>query len=345
VRTLLTLTLLLALAGSAGSATAPKKRTPTPAGPIEAIAMDGPRVAFDVGAKFRPGPTCNKVYVWNVLTGAVQTVSGKATCTADNTSTGAGVREVAIAGKRVAWIANLGGNSESDDYLYTASLPKPKERRIAFARRSGVAGGALAGDWIGGLVGAGNVLAANMWTTAGLKNMVLTATLNRVNGTGLHPIASGVDSMVARSTDGARVAVLRSNGTVGVYSSAGGPPLQIAPTSSKEIALRGDLLAVLTKTRGIEVYNSHTGARLHTWPVPSAAAHLDLASGLAVYALGRQIHVLNVTTGRDRVLDALTHRVAAVELEPQGLVYVVNKRLGRRTVARLFFVPMKRLPR
>ena len=344
MRSLLTVVLLLALTGSAGSATKPK-RAPTPAGPIEAIAMDGPRVAFDVGARFRPGPTCNKVYVWNVVTGAVQTVSGKATCQADNSSTGQGVRELALAGKRVAWIANVGGNSESDDYLYTASLPKPRERRVAFARRTGVVGSFLAGDWIGGLVGAGNLLAVNTWTTAGPKSMVLTATLSRFDAGGVHPIASGVDSMVARSTDGARIAVLRTNGTVGIYSSAGALQGQVTPSSSKEIALRGDLLAVLTKTRTIEVFNSHTGARLHAWPVPSAAAHLDLAGNLAAYSLGRQIHLLNVRTGRDNVLDALTQRVAAVELEPQGLVYAVNKRLGRRTVGRLFFIPMKRLLR
>ena len=38
-------------------------------------------------------------------------------------------REIAVAGTRLAWIVNEGGNTESSDVLYTASLPGPKERR------------------------------------------------------------------------------------------------------------------------------------------------------------------------------------------------------------------------
>jgi hypothetical protein len=99
---------------------------------IQAIDMDGARVAYDVRT-----PACNKLFVWNVQSGGAARVSGRRTCAADSTSTGAGVRDVAVAGRRVAWIVNLGGNTESDDYLYTASLPKPKETLLASAIRTG----------------------------------------------------------------------------------------------------------------------------------------------------------------------------------------------------------------
>ena len=128
---------------------------------IEALAMDGSWLAYDV----RGSTACNKLFVWNVQTGAGAVVSGKATCDADGTSTGAGVREIAIAGPRIAWIVNQGGNTESDDYLYTASLPKPKEKLLAGGVRTGDIDGGLAGDGISGLVGGGDRLAVNRWTT------------------------------------------------------------------------------------------------------------------------------------------------------------------------------------
>ena len=59
--------------------------------------------------------------------------SGKATCGADSTSTGGGVTQIAVAGKRVAWIVNQGGNTESSDSLYTADAARPER---APARRA-----------------------------------------------------------------------------------------------------------------------------------------------------------------------------------------------------------------
>ena len=81
----------------------------------------------------RPG---HKFIVWNVLTGKTTKVSGRITDQADGTSTGHGVRELAIAGQRVAWIINQGGNTESDDYLYTSLLAKPAEKKLASASRT-----------------------------------------------------------------------------------------------------------------------------------------------------------------------------------------------------------------
>ena len=89
-------------------------------------------------------------------------MSGKRTYQADTTSTGYGVRELAIAGKRVAWIINQGGNSESDDYLCASSVVKPKERDLGQAMRSGPYSSSP-GDWISGLVGSGSVIAVNRW--------------------------------------------------------------------------------------------------------------------------------------------------------------------------------------
>ena len=315
--------------------------------------MDGPWVAYDVASDV--GRPCNRVYVWNVLTGATMAVSGKQTCHADDTSTGSGVRELAVAAPRVAWIVNQGGNSESDDYLYTSSFPRPKERRLASAIRTGeVSGvaicggphaGGLAGTWIGCLVGNGGFLAVNRWSTDKSDN-VTSARLQRI-GTGLRTIVSGAGSMDAVSTDGKQVAVLRADGSVGLYSTAGKLLRVVTPSTAKEAAVRGDYLVVLTKTNTLEVFNSHSGKRLHVWRVAKRAAFLDVSSKMAAYAaplaggrLPHAVHVLRLPTGKDRVVArnrAIANQIRGVELEPTGLAYA---RFGR-----VVFVPMSRLLR
>jgi len=208
--------LVSGVTGAAATHAANAKRT---SGWIEALAMDGSRAAYDVGA--RSGPSvCNRVFVWNVLTGSAARVSGKGTCNADSTSTGTGVRELAVVGTRVAWIVNLGGNTESDDYLYTASLPRPKERMLASAVRRGNVDGILQGTSLGGLVGSDVLLAVNSWSTDS-KNAVSGASLRVIGRSGLTTMATGQAVTLARSTDLGRVAVLRPDGTVGVYAASG----------------------------------------------------------------------------------------------------------------------------
>lgn len=110
-------------------------------------------------------------FVWNVGAGSTRTVSGKHTRGwSDSSSTGAGVFELAIAGSCVAWIVNVGGNLEGDDYLFTSSTLKPKER--CSPRRRATATPALggrqsdcAGPWLGRLVGSGKLMVFNHWTT------------------------------------------------------------------------------------------------------------------------------------------------------------------------------------
>ncbi|MFN2579441.1 MAG: iron chelate uptake ABC transporter family permease subunit, partial [Pyrinomonadaceae bacterium] len=96
-------------AAALAAPTAPQPRVKNTKGHIEWLAMDGPLLAYDVKGT-RPD-YCNKLFVWNVQTGGGALVSGRDTCEADDSSTGGGVVEVAVAGKRVAWIVNQGGNT------------------------------------------------------------------------------------------------------------------------------------------------------------------------------------------------------------------------------------------
>jgi hypothetical protein len=326
--------LLVAFDGSA--ATGPRIVQKSTPGEIESLAMDGSRIAYDVSAKYSPR-RCNTVYVWNVSRNTTTRVSGRQTCGADNTSTGAGVRELALGGSRVAWIVNQGGNSESGDYLYAALVARPGERVLASAFRTGDTSGILTGNWLGGLVGAGKFLAVNHWATDS-HGEVRTASLERVAAR-LSDLAQGVETMTARSTDGRQLAVLRADGTVGIYSSRAQLRRTVVPSSAQEVALRGDYLVVLTKTSTLEVYNSHSARRLRTWRA-AGAVHLDTSSGLAAYSAGRTVHVVRLTTGKSVFGARAAATVGAVQLEPSGLAYAFR---GPGGTGRIVFVPMGRL--
>jgi len=330
--------LVSGVAGATATHSANAKRT---SGWIEALAMDGPRAAYDVDA--RGGSSgCNRLFVWNVLTGSSARVSGKGTCNADSTSTGAGVRELAVAGTRVAWIVNLGGNTESNDYLYTASLRRPKERVLAAAVRRGDVDGILQGSWLGGLVGSDDLLAVNSWSTDS-KDAVSGASLRVIAPSGLTTIATGQAATLARSADLGRVAVLRPDGTVGTYTTSGALLRAVVPAPAKEVALRKDYLVVLTKARALEIYNANTGAFIRKWPVPAGAEHLDVHSGIAVYSLGRQVRALRLATGTDVVLTTARRAIEDVEIEAPGVIYAFNTVKGTKDIGNVAFVPLSRV--
>lgn len=342
--------LLVALDGAAAAKPKPRslqKRTP---GLVEALAMDGSRIAYDVAGNYGSGTRCNEVYIWNLARNVTTRVSSRQTCGADNTSTGAGVRELALAGGRVAWIVNQGGNSESGDYLYVASVARPHERVVGSAFRTGSVDGILTGNWLGGLVGSKSFLGVDHWATD-TNGAVTRARLQRI-GTRLVDLAEGAGTMLAQSTDGRLVAVRRADGTTGMYSTHGALLRTVTPKQgATEIAVRGDYLAVLTTASTLEVYNSHSGRRLHTWRVAHGARSLDVSSGLAVYAApfpsggyARVVHVRRLLGGRDRVLTTTAPELTAVQLEPAGLAYAFSRIAGGRPGS-VVFVPMSRVVR
>ena len=212
----------LALGGAAaGSTSKSRPKVRHIQGRIEALALDGSRIAYDVG----PQGVANKVLVWNVSTGKTTTVSGKHTRSADDSSTGSGVIQLAIAGSRVAWLVNVGGNTEGDDYLYSSSVTKPKERQVATEQRLGESCPGrsqtnCAGQWLGGLVASGNLIALNRWTTDAAGS-VIDGGLYVLSGTTMKTVANGGITVEAASADGGRVAVLHPGIGVVVYSSAG----------------------------------------------------------------------------------------------------------------------------
>jgi hypothetical protein len=312
--------------------------------------MSGGRIAYDLMARTGAATPCNKVLVWNALRGSTTRISGPQTCSADSTSTGAGVRELALAGDRVAWIVNRGGNTESSDHLYVSTVARPNERLVATAFRTGDVSGVLAGNWLGGLVGADNFLALDHWATDAAGG-ITSVSLRRVAPRPAN-LAEGPGTMLTKSTDGRQIAVLRTDGSIGLYSIRGALRRTVTPAhQATEVAVRGDYLAALTTADTLEVFNSHSGRRVHTWRVAHGARSLDVSNGMAVYAApfpsggyARVVHVRRLQSGRDRVLATTPPALLGVQLEPAGLGYAFD-RIAPGRPSTLGFIPMSQIVR
>jgi hypothetical protein len=345
----------LALVASAAGTTSAQSQKKHLQVAVAALAIDGDRIAYDASSKIVANPAPNKVLVWNVRTGKTVKVSGKKTAAADGSSTGAGVFQLAIAGSRVAWLMNEGGNSEGDDYLFTSSLTNPKEHQVASEIRSGDACGGgsqgrCAGQWLGGLVGSGSFLAANRWTTDG-DGAVTAGELDLLSGSKLKKVATGTDTVEAAVANGRRVAVLlRADRTVALYSAAGKLLLTVhTPPSAEAVALQGEHLVVGTKTQQLLVYDARTGSLRKSLAARGEAnnpRNLDVQGNIAVYTTGNagELHAVNLSTGKDRVIAKPHGGVVLAQIDSAGLAYAGNgsgTNYGKGTLVFLPFAKVK----
>ena len=338
--------LLFALVVASAQARAAKpdarkvKQTPKP---VWTLAMDGPRVAYASGGR---------VYVWNVVTGATSVVKGNYS----NATHSVNAAEIAIAGKRVAWIKRQQiGNTQLPTRLYTAQLggSAHRLRRVLGYRGSACGPG---GSQIAGLVGSGSLLAVStwQWSTGGSVPVPTHQRLNLITPTGLRAIATNPGAIVSASADSGHIAVVAlptptwepeaycvwtPPSSVGVYS-ADGTLLQQIETGGPvaEVALSGNLLVALpgtSPTTTFDVYDWTTGTLLHSWPVARwGPIDFAVAGRLAAYSAfahpfhaGRpeNLHLLNLATGKDVVVGTTRNILYRnLALDQRGLVYAVN---------------------
>jgi hypothetical protein len=342
----------LALVASAAGTTAPQTPVRHLQVGVAALAIDGDRVAYDASSWLVAKPAPNKVFVWNVRTGKTIKVSGGMTAAADTSSTGAGVFQLALAGSRVAWLMNEGGNLEGDDYLFTSSTTGPEEHQVASAIRTGTScpgrsASSCAGKWLGGLVASGNVIAANRWTTDA-TGAVTTGQLDVLGGARLKEVATGANTVQAAVAGGGRVAVLHADGTVALYSLAGRELLTVnTPADTEAVALQGKSLVVATKSRQLEVYNAGTGSLRKTLTAGGSKQprNLEVQDNIAIYTTGTagELHAVNLSTGKDRVVAEPHGGVDLARMDGAGLVYADNgfeRNFGKAT---LVFLPFARI--
>ncbi len=299
------LVLALAVAGvlAAGAAAASSKPRILPTTtPVTGLATNGSTVAV---ATAWSASHCERVLAWNPVRASLVGLGKGGRC--DQTSTGRGIAGQAIAGTRVAWIADGGGN-QHDAVLYTASLTKPAvTHRLLLATRNIDSG---AGNWIGALQGAGSLLVYATWSvcdtgepafrpcpTGVTPGTVYNAKLWRIDGlTTRKLIASAPDGLLPVGVAAGRILVARGDGTSFELRGADGHVIQTyqpdaqalqATLGTKELvlAVRTPLSPPLSKARiQFIVYNLATGAVERTLPVPAAA--LTITPRSCDYPLG-----------------------------------------------------------
>jgi hypothetical protein len=138
--------------------------------------------------------------------------------------------------------------------------------------------------------------------------------------------------------------VLRGDGSVGLYSADGRLLRAVTPTSAQQVALQGNYLVVLTKTRTLAVYNSHTGSLLKTLLTRGRSPqNLDVQSNVAIYTVARELHVVQLKTGKDKVLATMSHGIKFAEIEAPGVVYAGNFRQGTKYLGTLTYLPFARV--
>ncbi|MFN8223490.1 MAG: hypothetical protein U0R50_09655 [Gaiellales bacterium] len=306
----------------------------TTRGAIESLGIDGQMIAYDLEARELG---CNTVHARNAHTGKDVVVSGKLTCEADSTSTGSGVPQVVIAGTRVAWIVNLGGNTESTDFLFTAKVTG-KEVQVAKATRTGDIDGELDGDWIANLAGDGDLIVVNRWKAlaGGVQDGQQLARIQNV----LKPLASGPGALHIRGADTGRI-VVQNGRAVLVYSQTGALIQQFAPAAVPiDVAIRKDFVVVLTEAATLAVHDAASGAKLDTIPVPAGGRSLDLHANIATFVVGKTVRAVRLATGKQAVIATAPKAIVDAQIDDAGLVYAYNPTTGVKGVGKLVFVPL-----
>jgi hypothetical protein len=362
----LLLSALLVVSAQAGAAKPQPNKVKQTVKPIWTLAMDGPRVAYASGGR---------VYVWNVVTGATSVVKGVYAKNPSPSSLGnyapVAASEIAIAGKRVAWLRlQEVGNTELFQWLYTATPGGWAHllRKVLGYRDIGCLG--ADGSQTGGVVGSGSVLAVSTWKANGHLSTTSSERLNLITAKGLRAIGTGVSTIVSASADSGHIAVLPLWTLTDPATCGASPPTSIAlyGTDGKlireietgpagAIELSGNLLVVRTATTPpvFKVYNWKTGTVLHTWPVARWPVDFAVAGQFAVYSVdtfsvGRpqKLHLLSLATGEDVVVATTRNSLYRnLALDQRGLVYAVNhwdhSPLSGPSSGKLVFVPMAKL--
>lgn len=350
---------LLVGSAQAGAAKQQSNRVKRTAKPVWTLAMDGPRVAYASGGR---------VYVWNVDTGAASVVKGEYS-NADHSDNAA---EIAIAGKRVAWIKRQElGNTEQPQRLYTASVggSAHRLRRVLGYRDLACGPG---GSQIAGLVGSGSMLAVStwQWNTSTSVPVPTRQRLNLITPTGLRAISANPAAIVSASADSGHIAVVAlptltwqpeayctstPPSSVGVYSAAGTLLRQVETVPVADVALSRNLLVVLSATSppAFTVYDWTSGTMLQTWPIERSPNDFGVAGQLMAYSVYPRrpsdhpnVHLLDLTTGTDVVIANATNlRNRDLAISRRGLVYVVNPPFKFRDTrpGKLVFVPTAKL--
>jgi hypothetical protein len=272
----------------------------TTGGPIQALAMDGLRVALAVGA---PANGCDRVLYWNVAWSPVQRISARLGPTCAPGVRGTRIGAVAIGGFRAEWLA-----ASPDGTRLIAGSPLCQEWVVRH----------LDSDRLTGIAADGSTIAYA--TTSREQGMRGATSIGIVSGAWrAHQITTGIGAPRALAADGTRVAILWPDGTSEVRGISGRLIARVNVGAARSLALEGTSLAVLRPGR-LDVFDTRSGRRVRSFAARGATG-LDLHYGVAAFARGRDAVVLDTRTGRTAVVGRAPTGLVGVQIEGPGLAY------------------------
>lgn len=356
----------LSASASTSSAKNPVLRTK---GSVVRIAADGARVA--VATEFSTVNRCDRVVVWNPVNRTNTQITTRVNCESGGVND---IPEVALAGKRVAWLEAQGGNYLELN-LRSRVLGHTKTETIGSASNGNAAAESSDGSYLQNVLGDGALLVFDSWSVctaypvdweidpsepqcevkASGKKIVLVYSAQKLrkvtNGKGVK-IVSAPDieagglrtmSLTVVAVDAGRIATQQPDGSVTVYSAVGSVLKKIAvPTGAfSRFALQGSQLATI-RDGNLELYDVGSGTLVKTIPLAAGAVLRDLHKGLAVYVSGRKIMVRRLSDGKKLTYSPPGKGPVNAQIESSGLFYSYNYKVGH-SPGRVVFVPLARV--
>jgi len=343
---------------------APQTLYASKSGTIQAFAQDGPLLAW-----FSPSTkACNAVWVLSLDIGGSVRLPDE-TSTARNVTCRWDVKppvNLALAGSDALWTLREQQATLPFDYVLGAGVSDTRERRfqeIAHANRG-------TGLWLGGIAGdsIGNARTL-VYGTAAVQYVDEIACLSggscamKLAGGGVYRVVGRKQPIHIPHTRPA-VAVSVSGSTLAYVPAAAKPGAKGRPVAAADlpieivdagtgasvahvtpegtpvaVALAPHVLVALERTaQGLRLawYSAATGAGIGSAAVPQGTApELSANDEIAVFRLGRFLHVLTLATGRSRTVAQTVGLPIGVSLEGSRLAWAENVR-GRGRIRAVF---------
>jgi hypothetical protein len=304
-----------------------------------------------------------RLYAWKPVGRSVVSMAPPRQRECYGASTGEGIWEQAIAGGCLAWVSFYGGNTRTF-WLRVATVARP--RSTAQLARAIHDTASELGEWVGNVKGDRSLLVFNTWGVCETRDgggyeacpegtppgiHIHDEKVWRIIGQRKRLILTSPDEATVLAVAAGRILLRRADGSLEVHG-ADGSLLHSFASRRREVraALLGDSeLVVLYHRDGLtwRVFDPLSGAEKRPLPASPRAVAADVERGLLVYTVGRVVHVLRLSDGRQRTYvapvvpsreDGYTMPVQA-QLEQSGLFYSYQV----RDEGRVRFVPSRQI--
>ncbi len=325
---------LVAVSGaSGGSAT----KTIGTRGAVVSISADGGTVA--IHAAVVGDPDCDSGSAWTPASGKIvrfqDTPCGKRASQKQYDS-------LTLGGSRAVWADYDYGNHAYCNGPYVATLAKPKPVNTGECPDE-----PDNSDMYWEFAGAGTLLVARSYFLCEAscepdydRTYDDEVQIWRV-GAGLTKLLAAKDDTKLLDVDAGRILLRDPSKNLLVLNASGKQAASLA-VDARLALLNGPSQVSVPSGTTLRTYDIATGKLAETCTMKKGAVLQDVESGTAVYLAAGEVHVLTISTNRDRVV-ARQKGLVQADLEPQGLFYAYNVPGGGSKPGRVTFVPASQL--